>query len=82
MELQELSGINTSNIKSDLISELNENFSLSGIESDDDILEGSFLSGLGEVDSEDEADAKAQTLKKKHPNTKYSTLLKKASKLI
>lgn len=55
MELQELSGV--PDTKSDLIEELNQPFSLSGFDDDDDdFLESTFLAGLGEVDSEDEAD--------------------------
>lgn len=64
MELHELSGIGEDEMnaeqeaKQDLIEELNQPFSLSGFddEDDDDLLDTHFLSGLGEVDSENEAD--------------------------
>lgn len=59
MELQELSGINDAeDFKNDLKEELNQPFNLSGIEDDleDEILATSFLSGLGEVATEEEAD--------------------------
>ena len=65
MELHELSGVDDLEIdveqeaKQDLIEALNEPFSLSGIEDDeeeDDLLEAHFLSGLSEVDTEEEAD--------------------------
>ncbi len=63
MDLHELSGIGQAEmnpeaeLKQDLMEELNQPFSLSGIDDEeDDILEAHFLSGLGEVDSEDEAD--------------------------
>jgi hypothetical protein len=65
MELHELSGVDDLEIdveqeaKQDLIEALNEPFSLSGIEEDedeDDLLETHFLSGLSEVDSEEQAD--------------------------
>jgi hypothetical protein len=59
MELHELSGIDDAEeFKNDLQEELNQPFSLSGIEEDleDEILQASFLSGLGEVETEEEAD--------------------------
>jgi len=65
MELQELSGlgeVTDSNLEqelqADLVEELNQPFNLSGIEDEegDEILYSSFLSGLGEVDTEEEAD--------------------------
>jgi len=63
MDLHELSGIGQAEmnpeaeLKQDLMEELNQPFSLSGIDDEeDDILEAHFLSGLGEVDSEDQAD--------------------------
>ncbi|MCB9335823.1 MAG: hypothetical protein H6586_06720 [Flavobacteriales bacterium] len=59
MELHELSGINDAEeFRRDLQEEMNQPFSLSGIEEDlqDEALASSFLSGLGEVKSEDEAD--------------------------
>jgi hypothetical protein len=61
MELQELSGVDAiteEEIKSDLAEELNQPFVLSGIEDDleDEILESGFLSGFGEVATEEEAD--------------------------
>jgi hypothetical protein len=64
MELHELSGVKEAvgqeEMKQDLLDELNEPFSLSGYEDDNEdddmLLESSFLSGLGEVDSADEAD--------------------------
>lgn len=52
--------ISDEEIEQDLIEEMNQPFSLSGMdeedEEDEDMFDGSFLSGLGEVDSEDEAD--------------------------
>ncbi len=64
MDLHELSGVGEmemnleEELKQDLIEEMNEPFSLSGIDDDedDDILEAHFLNGLGEVDSAEEAD--------------------------
>lgn len=63
MELHELSGVNDTELnieqeaKQDLVEALNEPFSLSGIEEEDDeILDAHFLSGLGEVDTEEQAD--------------------------
>ncbi len=57
MELQELSGVDQE-AKNELIEQINEPFSLSGIEEveDNDILENSFLQGLKEVETEAEAD--------------------------
>ena len=61
MELQELSGVEAlteREITNDLAEELSQPFSLSGIEDDleDEILERGFLSGFGEVATEEEAD--------------------------
>lgn len=61
MELQELSGLAATTereIRADLINDINEPFSLSGVNDDIDdmILEGSFLSGFGEVATKEEAD--------------------------
>ncbi len=59
MELHELSGINDAEeFRKDLQEEMNQPFKLSGIEEDlrDEDLASSFLSGLGEVKSEEEAD--------------------------
>ena len=55
MELQELSGLDQE-AKNELIDELNQPFTLSGIEEDDSLLENSFLQGFKEVGSEQEAD--------------------------
>lgn len=65
MELHELSGIedntqaNEMAVKEELTSELNEPFSLSGINPDEDedaLIEENFLSGFEEVENESEAD--------------------------
>lgn len=61
MELQELSGLAATTereIRTDLINDINQPFSLSGVNDDIDdmILEGSFLSGFGEVATKEEAD--------------------------
>lgn len=61
MELQELSGLAATTereIRADLINDINQPFSLSGVNDDIDdmILEGSFLSGFGEVATKEEAD--------------------------
>lgn len=63
MELHELSGIGeievdaAKEVKEDLQEALNEPFSLAGVEDEnDDELEAHFLNGLGEVDTEEEAD--------------------------
>lgn len=68
MELQELSGIEDEplteqEIQQDILEEINQPFSLSGMEEDVDdvILEGTFLSGLGEVATEEEADIVIET---------------------
>ncbi len=55
MELQELSGLDQE-AKNELLEQMNQPFTLSGIEEDDFILEHSFLQGLKEVQSEEEAD--------------------------
>ena len=57
MELQELSGVNNQ-AKQELLEEIRQPFALSGIDNDpeDEILEQHFLFGLGEVDTEEEAD--------------------------
>ena len=64
MELHELSGIDdnaitTEEIKSDLLEDLNQPFSLSGVDDhdeEDELFESHFLSGFGEVDSPEEAE--------------------------
>ena len=58
MELQELSGITETEVKEDLLEELQQPFSMEGLDDDidDELLEAHFLSGLGEVDTEEEAD--------------------------
>lgn len=55
MELQELSGLDNE-AKNELIDELNQPFTLSGIDEDDSLLENSFLQGFKEVSSEEDAD--------------------------
>jgi len=68
MELQELSGIEDEplteqEVQQDILEEINQPFSLSGIneDMDDMLLEGTFLSGLGEVATEEEADIVVET---------------------
>ena len=59
MDLHELSGIEETDEKQELLEELNEPFSLSGTDEEDpedELLEASFLSGFAEVESEEEAD--------------------------
>lgn len=65
MELHELSGIEDTitdtELKNDLLEDLNAPFTLSGIsdndyEDEDELLESEFLAGFGEVENEDEAD--------------------------
>ena len=59
MDLHELSGIgDAQEFKKDLAEEINQPFNLSGIEDDleNEILADTFLSGLGEVANEEEAD--------------------------
>ncbi|NQY68168.1 MAG: hypothetical protein HRT72_10680, partial [Flavobacteriales bacterium] len=55
MKIEELSGF-ADDERSELIEELNEPFTLDGMEDDDVILDGLFLSGIGEVETEEEAE--------------------------
>lgn len=68
MELHELSGVTEEavteqEVQQDILDEINQPFSLSGVNEDVDdmILEGTFLSGLGEVATEEEADIVIET---------------------
>ncbi len=60
MELQELTGVTQvtqQEMQQELIQDINQPFHLSGVDEEEDILlEGSFLSGLAEVATEQEAD--------------------------
>ena len=60
MELQELSGLGSieAEAKQDVLDELNQPFSLSGVDAevDDDILDAHFLNGFAVVDDEEDAD--------------------------
>ncbi len=58
MEIHELSGLGMVDNKSELLEELRSPFTLSGVSEalDDEIIESNFLQGLGEVETEEEAE--------------------------